>query len=215
MRRVISASRRVRNMGAVPVFGFTRMKSDGASAKQRFGSLMVSVSCRKKAHSVSWNRRSAPPNIRAQNLNRESTSGKKCVSLEPRFSCSQSPNRPDDTSAGGNGLEEPGSRRLVGVYARRREQTDESVRLDEAHGAFYEQRIEVDIAARPAGDSAPDARINSRQSCPLCSFAASNSFARGALTATQLLNGGLPCGRCRGQGQFRVSEWRTTPPPGT
>ena len=94
MRRVISASRRVRNMGAVPVLGFTRAKSEGASAKQRSESLMVSVSWRKKAHSVSWNRRSAPPNIRAQNLNRESTSGKKCVSPElgRRFSKS---NRPD------------------------------------------------------------------------------------------------------------------------
>ena len=69
MGRVISASRLVRNMGAVPVFGFTRAKSEEANAKQRFGSLMVSISCRKKAHSVSSNRRSAPPNIRAQNLN--------------------------------------------------------------------------------------------------------------------------------------------------
>ena len=33
MRRVISASRRVRKTGAVPVFGFTRAKSSGASEK--------------------------------------------------------------------------------------------------------------------------------------------------------------------------------------
>ena len=57
MRRVISASRLVRNMGAVPVLGFTRAKSEETNAKQRFGSLMVSISCRKKAHSVSSNRR--------------------------------------------------------------------------------------------------------------------------------------------------------------
>ena len=93
MRRVISASRLVRNMGAVPVFGFTRAKSEEANAKQRFGSLMVSISCRKKAHSVSSNRRSAPPNIRAQNLNRESTSGKKGGSPVPSRLFSKS-NRP-------------------------------------------------------------------------------------------------------------------------
>ena len=77
MRRVMSASRRMRKTGAVPVFGFTRAKSSGASGKQWSGSLMASISCRKKAHSVSSKRRSSPPKTRAQNLNRESTSGKK------------------------------------------------------------------------------------------------------------------------------------------
>ena len=93
MRRVISASRLVRNMGAVPLFGFTRAKSDGASGKQRSGFSMVRVSWRKKAHSVSSNRRSVPPNIRAQNLNRESTSGKKGGSPVPSRLFSKS-NRP-------------------------------------------------------------------------------------------------------------------------
>ena len=36
--RVMSASRRVRKTGAVPVFGFTRAKSSGVNGKQRSGS---------------------------------------------------------------------------------------------------------------------------------------------------------------------------------
>ena len=51
----------------------------------------------KKAHSVSWNRRSSPPKTRAQNLKRESTSGKNGGKSVPsrRFSKSNSPaNRP-------------------------------------------------------------------------------------------------------------------------
>ena len=39
MPRVTRASRRLRKMGAVPVFGFTRAKSAAASGKQRSGSL--------------------------------------------------------------------------------------------------------------------------------------------------------------------------------
>ena len=81
MRRVISASRLVRNTGAVPVFGFTRAKSSGASGKQRSGSLTVSVSCMKNAHSVSSNRRFAPPNISAQNLNESPRPGRMAVDL--------------------------------------------------------------------------------------------------------------------------------------
>ena len=44
---------------------------------------MAAVSWRKKAHSVSAKRRSSPPKMRAQNLKRESTSGKKGGYLFP------------------------------------------------------------------------------------------------------------------------------------
>ena len=48
MRRVMSASRRLRKTGAVPVLGLTRAKSDAARGKQRSVSWMAAVSCRKK-----------------------------------------------------------------------------------------------------------------------------------------------------------------------
>ena len=78
MRRVMSASRRVRKTGAVPVLGLTRAKSSGLRVKARSGSFaMVSVSGRKKPQRVSGKVRSGPPTMRAQNLKRESMSGKK------------------------------------------------------------------------------------------------------------------------------------------
>jgi glutamate N-acetyltransferase/amino-acid N-acetyltransferase len=40
-----AASRRVRNTGAVPVFGLTALKSAGLSAKQRWGSSRSSARC--------------------------------------------------------------------------------------------------------------------------------------------------------------------------
>ena len=70
MRRVRSASRRVRKTGAVPVLGLTRAKSSGAQGEGAVGVvLMVSVSCRKKAQRVSGKVRCGPPTMRAQNLN--------------------------------------------------------------------------------------------------------------------------------------------------
>ena len=86
MRRVISASRRVRNMGAVPVFGFTRAKSEEANAKQRFGSLMVSISCRKKAHSVS-----VEPPLRAAEYQGAELEPGVHIGEEGRQPCSESP----------------------------------------------------------------------------------------------------------------------------
>ena len=85
MRRVMSASRRVRKMGAVPVLGLTRAKSAGARGKQRSASLIAATPWRKKAQVVSSKRRSAPPKIRAQNLNEPCTSLKKIL----RFSKSK------------------------------------------------------------------------------------------------------------------------------
>ena len=51
-----------------------------------------------------------------------------------------------DASAGGYGLEEAGGG-LVGVDAGGREQADDAVRFDQAHGALDEKRVEVDVAA--------------------------------------------------------------------
>ena len=51
-----------------------------------------------------------------------------------------------DSSAGGYGLEEAGGG-LVGVDAGGREQADDAVRFDQAHGALDEKRVEVDVAA--------------------------------------------------------------------
>ena len=79
MRRVRSASRRVRKTGEVPVLGLTRAKSAGLRGKARSGSLTVSVSCRKKAQRVSGNVRSRPPTMRAQNLNEAWMSLKKIL----------------------------------------------------------------------------------------------------------------------------------------
>ena len=97
-----------------------RAKSSGASEKHRSGSLTVSGPGMKNAHSVSSNRRSAPPKINAQNLNRESTSGKNGGRSVPsrRFSKSSI----DDTRpVVETDLKKP-RRRLVRVDARRREQ---------------------------------------------------------------------------------------------
>ena len=186
-------------MGAVPVLGFTRSKSEGASAKQRSESLMVSVSWRKKAHSVSWNRRSAPPNTRAQNLNRESTSGKKGGSPRSESSILEV-EQPGHAAAGGDGLEEVRSR-LVGVDAGGREQPDESVRLDQPHGALDEQRIEVDVAAAQQG--IVPGRANQLAQL-IRSLLRGVEFVRQRRSlVTQLLNACFPCGRCRGQGQLR------------
>ena len=46
----------------------------------------------------------------------------------------------------GDGLEELG-RGLVGVDARRREQADKAIGLDQVHGALDEERVEVDAAS--------------------------------------------------------------------
>ena len=68
MLRVMSASLRVRNTGAVPVFGLTLVKSSGESGKERTESVVVSVSWRKNAH-FAWSKvRSSPPKVIAQNL---------------------------------------------------------------------------------------------------------------------------------------------------
>ena len=144
MRRVMSASRRVRKTGAVPVLGLTRAKSAGARVKPRSGSSIVRVSGRKKAHLVWSKRRSSPPNTRAQNLKRESTSGKNGgkVCSEPAV---LEVEQAGDASAGGDGLEEVGGG-LVGVDAGGREQSDEAIRLDQAHRPLDEQRVEVDVA---------------------------------------------------------------------
>ena len=54
----------------------------------------------------------------------------------------------------GNGLEEPG-RGLVRVNARRRQQADKTIRLDQVHGPLDEQRVQVDVGtATQTADSA-------------------------------------------------------------
>ena len=141
MRRVISASRRVRKTGAVPVLGFTREKSSGVRGKQRSRSLTESRSWRKNAHSVWSNRRSSPLKTRTQNLNRPSTSGKNGGRSVPRRRFSKS-NRPPtrplvDTDRKNR------DRRHVGIDAGRCEQGHETVGLDEAHGALDEERVQV------------------------------------------------------------------------
>ena len=94
--------------------------------------------------------RSSPPKIRAQNLKRESTSGKKGGRFVPRRRFSKSkrpPTRPlvdtDLKKAGGG---------LIGVDARGRKQADDAVRFDQIHGTFDEERVEVDVGLRPAAD---------------------------------------------------------------
>ena len=83
--------------------------------------------------------------MRAQNLKRESTSGKK----GGRF-CSEAAvlevEQAADAAAGGYGFEEAGGG-LVGVDAGGGEQADDAVRFDQAHGTFDEERVEVDVAA--------------------------------------------------------------------
>ena len=160
MARVMSASRRVRKTGAVPVLGLTRAKSSGVSGKQRSslrdGLLVVEsdglrIVQEEGAGGLVELRRSVPPTMRAQNLKRESTSGKKGGKSVPRrrFSKSKSPaTRP----ARGHGLKELGSG-LVGVDAGRGEQADQAVGFHQAQGALHEERVEVDVGRRPAGDS--------------------------------------------------------------
>ena len=82
MRRVRSASRRVRKTGAVPVLGLTRAKSSGVRVKARSESLMASVPGRKKPQRVSGKVRSGPPTMRAQNLNEAWMSLKKTSEIE-------------------------------------------------------------------------------------------------------------------------------------
>ncbi len=149
MRRVISASRRVRKTGAVPVLGLTRAKSAGARVKPRSGSSIVRVSWRKKAHLVCSKRRSSPPNTRAQNLKTRDVHVR-----EEGGICSEPAvlevEQAGDASAGGDGLEEVGGG-LVGVDAGGREQSDEAIRLDQGHRPLDEQRVEVDVTAAEKG----------------------------------------------------------------
>ena len=75
-------SRRERNIGAVPVFGFTLAKSAAVIANARSGSDSSSVDCRKKPQSAASNVRAGLAIIDA-NLNRESTSSGRCPSRVP------------------------------------------------------------------------------------------------------------------------------------
>ena len=155
----------------------SRGRSPPASAgKQRSGSLMVSVSWRKKAHAVSSNLRSSPPNISAQNLNRESTSGKKGGRPVPRRRFSKS-NRPPKRPLVETDLKKSG-RRQVGVDAGGREQTHEAIGLDQSHRPLDEQRVQVDIAA--AQQRVVAGRANQPAQLSAASFAASNSAASGS-----------------------------------
>ena len=200
MSRVMSASRRVRKTGAVPVLGLTRAKSSGASGKQRSASAMVLVSWRKKAHAVASNCRCAPPKMRAQNLKRESTSGKNGGRSVPRRRFSKVV-QPGDAAAGGNGLEEF-CRGLVGVDAGRGEQADQTLGLDQAHGALHEERIEVYVAAAQqwivaGGPHQPAQMLSAR-----CFGVIEISGQRIALR-TQFANGGSARRRRGGAGEFR------------
>ena len=92
MPRVMSASRRLRKMGAAPVLGLTRAKSAAVSSSVRSGSVSSSSRlCRKKAQRVCAKARSGPPNSSTQNLKLACTSGKNTL----RFSKSnKTPSRP-------------------------------------------------------------------------------------------------------------------------
>ena len=125
--------------------GWTRVKSSAARGKQRIGFSTAAVSWRKKAQSVWSKRRSSPPKIRAQNLNRSSTSGKyDCcfVVCRPFSKSNMQPTRPlvetvlKKRAAG-----------LVSVDAGRCQQSHDSVRSDQVHGALDEERVKVYPAA--------------------------------------------------------------------
>ena len=124
MRRVMSASRRVRKTGAVPVLGFTRAKSAGARAKPRSGSSIVG--CRGgRRHTLGL---VETPVLAAEYQGAELERGVDV--LEEDLSVLEV-EQSGDASLGRDGLEEGGGG-LVGVDAGRREQTDESIRIDEA-----------------------------------------------------------------------------------
>src|ERR1700682_1466934 len=76
MAVVKSASWCVRKIGAVPVFGFTRAKSFAVRGKHLSGSASSEISCKKNAH-FAGAFRGVGLAIKAQNLKRLSTSGKK------------------------------------------------------------------------------------------------------------------------------------------
>ena len=137
MRRVISASRRVRKTGAVPVFGLTRAKSAGARVKPRSGSLIVWVSVEEEGAPGLFE----TPVLAAEYQGAEFE--RRMDVLEEDLSVLEV-EEAGDASVGGDGLEEIGGG-LVGVDAGGREQSDEAIRLDQAHRALDEQRVEVDV----------------------------------------------------------------------
>ena len=147
MLRVISASRRVRKTGAVPVFGFTRAKCDGARGKHRSGSFTVAVLWRKNAQGVSGN-------LRSRAAEHEGAELEPHVHVLEEYllgACSRS-RTALRTPSGGDFLEEGGSG-LVGVDSRGREEANDAVGPEQPCGALDEQGVEVDVCRLPAGGS--------------------------------------------------------------
>ena len=106
---------------------------------------MAAVSWRKKAHSV----RSKAALFAAEDESAELKAGIN-VGEEGRQICSEAAvlevEQAAYASAGGYGLEEA-SGGLVGVDTGGGEKADDAVRFDQAHGTFYKEGVEVDVAA--------------------------------------------------------------------
>ena len=132
------------------------------------------------------------------------TSGKKIFP-----SCSQI-EQATDAAAGGYGFEEAGGG-LIGVDAGGREQADDAVRFDQAHGTFDEEGVEVDVAAAQkrvlAGTADELAEAVGAQLGGV-------EFGRQRVAlVAQLLDAAAAGGSGGGKGQFRGSGWRTIRPP--
>ena len=149
MRRVRSASRRVRKTGAVPVLGLTRAKSSGVRVKARSGSVMASVSDRKKPQRVSGKGALGAADDEGTELEAGVDVGEEGRQVGTQTAVLEVVDA-GDAAGGGDGLEEAGGG-AVGVDAGGGEEADEAVGLDEPEGAFDEEGVEVDVATAEQG----------------------------------------------------------------
>ena len=108
--------------------------------------------------------------------------------------------QPGHAPAGGNGLEEF-CRGQIGVDAGRGEQADQTLGLDQAHGALHEERVEVYVAAAQqwivAGSPHQPAQTVGAP------FGVIEVRRKRIALGTQFLNGGSARRRRGGAGEFR------------
>ena len=145
MRRVMSASRRVRKTGAVPVLGLTRAKSDAARGKQRIR-VVDGGGVVQEEGTLGLGETAL---LAAENEGAEFETGVDIGEKRRQIGSQPAVLKVEQTanaSAGGDRLEKARGG-LVGVDAGRCQQSHDAVRLDQVHGALDEERVKVYPAA--------------------------------------------------------------------